>query len=97
MNYQAPGTKQLYRADPNMVHQLTSLRNHLQNICRQHINQKVRVQTIDGHVYEGTIVNCEGGILYLRVEDSDRVYGPDPLILTLVLYELLIITLLILY
>ncbi|WP_246056178.1 hypothetical protein [Alteribacter natronophilus] len=62
------------------------------------MNQRVRVQTIDGLVYEGTIVNCDRGLLYLRA-DHPEWYGRsyDDFIIYLVLYELLVITLLLLY
>lgn len=101
MNYQVPGTPQtqvLYQADHNFVQQLRPLREHLQNICSQFINQRVRVQTIDGLVYEGTIVNCDRGLLYLRIDNPERYrQGYNDFIIYLVLYELLIITLLLLY
>jgi hypothetical protein len=43
---------------------------------------------LDDRVYEGTIVKCEGGILYLRVPNPNRQYGPyTELILTLLLVE----------
>ncbi|MBM7650389.1 hypothetical protein JOC78_003379 [Bacillus ectoiniformans] len=101
MNYQCHGTPQsqvLYQADCHFIQQLRPLREHLHNICRRFINQRVRVQTIDGLVYEGTIVNCDRGLLYLRVENPEQ-YGQrsNDFIIYLVLYELLIITLLLLY
>lgn len=98
MSFQGPGNQVLYHADHNLVHHLRAIREQLHSICRKHINQKVRVETMDGQVYEGTIVDCEGGILYLRIEEPHNGHRQfTPLILTLVLYELLIITLLSLY
>ncbi|HHW36153.1 MAG TPA: hypothetical protein GXX18_02460 [Bacillales bacterium] len=101
MSFQVPGTQQMpvvYKADPTMVHHMKSLHDHLHNLCRGLINQKVRVETIHGQVFEGTIVNCERGILYLRVENPNRAYGPyTPIIMSLVLFELLLITLMTVY
>jgi hypothetical protein len=74
-----------------MVHHLKSFRDHLHNLCRLYVNKEVRVETIDGHVYEGTIVNYDKGHLYLSVSNPNRVYTPS--IMPLVLYDLLVISL----
>lgn len=88
----------LYQAAPNTVQSLRSLRDHLHHICSTHVNRTVRIQTLDGHTYEGVIVGSDSGHLYLRVSSGGvhrPFYGPDDLaILTLVLFELLVIVLL---
>ncbi|MGQ5392692.1 hypothetical protein ACT8ZS_17925 [Paenibacillus sp. M.A.Huq-84] len=89
----------LYQADPHLTQSLRSIRDRIHHICRHHVSQLVRIQTLDGQVYTGIIVQCEGGFLYLKVprHDVHRAFiGPssDEVILTLVLYELLVITLL---
>ncbi len=91
--------KVLYQADNNYVHNLTSVRKHLHSICRQHANQFVRVQTLDGQVVTGRILGCDRGLFYLGVKNygEQRAFfgsSSDEAILTLVLYELLVITLL---
>ncbi|MNC35096.1 hypothetical protein D3C75_835660 [compost metagenome] len=90
--------KVLYQADNNYVQNLKSVRHHLHSVCRQHVNQFVQVQTIDGQVITGRIVGCDRGIFYLGVQNhgGQRAFygGSDEAILTLVLYELLVITLL---
>lgn len=99
MSFQYPATHHqvLYQADPNVVHTLRSIRNRIHHICSSHVNRLVRIQTIDGHVYEGVIVNCDSGHIYLRVSNPGvhRAFlGPsDAAILTLVLFELLVIVL----
>ncbi|MCM2532156.1 hypothetical protein NDK43_06810 [Neobacillus pocheonensis] len=97
MSYQSPGTQPmqiLHRTHPQMVHHLKSLRDHLLNLCRLYVNKEVRVETIDGHVYEGIIVNCDKGHLYLSVSNPNRVFTPyTPSIMPLVLYDLLVISL----
>ncbi|WP_249899514.1 hypothetical protein [Paenibacillus sp. PK3_47] len=92
----------LYQADNNLVQSLTTLRNRLHHVCRQHANQFVRIETLDGQVYTGRIVGCDRGLFYLAVSKPgvNRAFFGNPFnssdeaILTLVLYELLVITLL---
>lgn len=43
MSFQAPGTQQmpvLYKADPNMIHHMKSLHDHLHNLCKSLINSE---------------------------------------------------------
>lgn len=89
----------VYQADNNYIQNLKSVRHQLHGICRQHVNQFVRVQTIDGQVLTGRIIGCDRGMFYLGVRDhgEGRAFfgsSSDEAILTLVLYELLVITLL---
>jgi len=99
MSFHTPGTV-LYQADAPTIQHVKSMRDHVKNICRQHINQKVRVETLDGQQFEGVIVNCDRGMLYLSVPHphAHRAFYGSPyysnVILPLVLYELLVITLL---
>ncbi len=90
--------KVLYQADQNYIQTMKSVRHHLHSICRQHVSQFVRVQTIDGQVVTGRILGCDRGMLYLGVQShgGQRAFfgGSDEAILTLVLFELLVITLL---
>lgn len=104
MSLQQSGYQQriLYQADRNMVQHLSSMRNHLHQICRQYSNQMVRIETMDGQVIAGRIVSCNKGLLYMAVPQQhgqrsffgSPSFGYDETILTLVLYELLVITLL---
>ncbi|GIO41104.1 MULTISPECIES: hypothetical protein [Paenibacillus] len=92
--------KVLYRADESSIQKLRSMREHFHHICRHYTNQFVRIETMDGHVITGRIVNCDRGLLHLAVPNQGtpraffNPYNQDELILTLVLYELLVITLL---
>lgn len=93
--------KVLYHADSNSIQTLKSIRTQLHNLCREYANHFVRIETIDGQVFIGRIVNCERGLLYLSVPSHgtnraffNSYHNNDELILTLVLYELLVITLL---
>lgn len=98
LQYPAAQHQVLYHADQNAAHTLRSIRNRIHHICSTHVNRLVRIQTLDGHVYEGVIVSCDHGHLYLRASHPgvDRpFFGPsEAAILTLVLFELLVIVLL---
>ncbi|WP_054954658.1 hypothetical protein [Paenibacillus dakarensis] len=87
----------LYQARPDHPQTLKSNRDHIHNLCNQHRNQHVRVETLDGETFEGMIMHCDRGILYLRLQatSGQRALSPfSSVILPLVLYELLVITLL---
>ncbi|WP_138494463.1 hypothetical protein [Paenibacillus pinistramenti] len=106
---QMPGYQQrpLYQADGPYVQQVKTVKNQLQQICRQHHNQLVKIETMDGEVFIGRIVGCNRGLLQIAVPAHSAppvptpyggapraLFGYNDMILTLVLYELLVITLL---
>lgn len=74
---------------------LRSVQEHLHGICSRHANQLVKVETVDGDVFEGHIVHIDRSILYLRLsnEEGTRAFLPGAFILPLVLYDLLAISL----
>jgi hypothetical protein len=86
----------VYKADSQWSEQVRKTRQQLAGICGQCMNRNVRVQTLDGHTYEGVVVGSDQSYLHLMTGDV-RFFGPyaSNAILTLVLYELLVITLLI--
>lgn len=91
----------LYQADGGSVQNIRNIRHQFHQLCRQYSNQYVRIETIDGQVFVGRIVGCDKGMLNLavRYQPGHRAFfgvpsSNDELILTLVLYELLVITLL---
>ncbi|TYP73256.1 hypothetical protein [Paenibacillus methanolicus] len=91
----------IYQANPGMHPAMKSMRDQLHHVCRQHVNRYARVETMDGDVFEGVIVHCDKGILYLKIPGkgmrrsfSQNTY--EDVILPLVLYELLVITLMLL-
>ncbi|MEC0371694.1 hypothetical protein [Paenibacillus chibensis] len=98
---QANHQQHLYQAESHMGPTLQSVRDRFSQICKQHANRHVRVETMDGDVFEGMIVGCNKGILYIQMPmenaNGQRYLGRPPVynaILPLVLYELLVITLL---
>lgn len=99
----------LYQATPGWSDQARKIRHHLSMICGQCTHRKVRVQTVDGSTYEGIVLGADGCHLHLLVGpearhayaygyggEDVRFFGPfgASSILTLVLYELLVIALL---
>ncbi|MDU5144921.1 MAG: acetyl-CoA acetyltransferase [Paenibacillus dendritiformis] len=89
----------IYQMEPGTVQALYSLRDRVKHMGRMYKDRHVRVQTIDGQVYEGIIVNVDRCHLYLytRMLTDQRALGGayyNNVILPLVLYELLVITLL---
>lgn len=98
MSYQYPATQErvLYQADPNVVTTLMSIRDRVYRISSTLVNRRVRVQTLDGNTYEGVIVHVDRGHVYIRVShpSGQRAFSSEAAILTLVLFELLVIVLL---
>lgn len=90
----------VYHASPYAVQTVLGLREHLHQIARHCLNRPVRVQSIYGHIHEGTIVGVDSGHIYLQTAaagDNRQLLAPSyysSTILPLVLYELLVITLL---
>lgn len=93
----------LYQADPAFVQSLHRVREQLHGARNQCTNRPVRIQMIDGLVYEGTVAHMDDTHLYLQVAAQQPrgffgPWGPSPVyndvILPLVLYNLLVISLL---
>ncbi|WP_226001033.1 hypothetical protein [Paenibacillus sp. BJ-4] len=105
MSYSTVSPQTLYQARPEIQTELAKVRQHLHQRLKPHINQTVRVQTMDHHVYEGTIVHIDADHLYIRVPQPHhslspgtptpyRSYTYNNVIMPLVLYTLLVIVLL---
>ncbi|MFD0713085.1 hypothetical protein [Paenibacillus sp. GCM10027626] len=105
MNFQPtaqPQSKPIYQCDDHLHHTLKSYREQLHQLCAHHVNQRVMVETMDGDVFEGHIVHCERGVLFLQLANDGHTRGFFPgyanpyssTILPLVLFNLLTISLL---
>lgn len=57
----------IYQADPAVVQHLHGVRESLHHTCKPYLNHKVRVQTIDNQMHEGTIAGMDNKHLYLNV------------------------------
>ncbi|SDP15768.1 hypothetical protein SAMN04487897_1417 [Paenibacillus sp. yr247] len=98
-----PGHHVLYQADPNWEHMLKQKRDMIMGALHPHVGRTVRVTTLDGHTHEGVLVNVDGHHAYLQVSPHSHhhghhrpIYTPAQYnqIITLVLFELLVILLL---
>lgn len=84
----------IYHCHTDTHQYLRSVQQHLHHVCSQHANRLVRVETVDGDVFEGHIVHIDKSILYLSLSDGEtRAFLPGAFILPLVLYDLLAISL----
>lgn len=96
----------VYQCEHDMADKVKKLAERVKEVCIQHISRHVRVQTIHGEWFEGTIVNVDSRYVYLQVRNDMgpmRAWGNpffppfNPaanMIIPLVLYELLVISLL---
>ncbi|WP_246096542.1 hypothetical protein [Paenibacillus sinopodophylli] len=86
----------LYQAEPKHTEMVMQVRDRVMGMCGGHMHKYVRVQTIDGHIYEGMLMHMDHCILYLQctMRDPRAFMNPYNAVLPLVLYELLVITLL---
>ncbi|MFF2908509.1 hypothetical protein [Paenibacillus sp. NPDC057934] len=62
----------IYQADPNVIRHLHGVRDSLHHSCKPYINQRVRVQTVDGLTHEGTISGVDSKHLYLGVTANNQ-------------------------
>ncbi|KZE81560.1 hypothetical protein A9P44_01715 [Paenibacillus polymyxa] len=105
MPYNTVSPKTLYQARPEFQQEIKKVRDQIHHQMGPYMNRTVRVQTMDHHVYEGTIVHMDADHLYLRVPQQYhspspgtptpyRSYAYNNVILPLVLFNLLVIVLL---
>ncbi|CAM3909891.1 hypothetical protein COLU111180_13850 [Cohnella lubricantis] len=90
----------VYHCQSDTHQYLQAVKQHLHHVCAQHANRLVKVETVDGDVFEGHIVHIDKSILYLSLSNdgADRAFlpgfgFPGNFILPLVLYDLLAISL----
>lgn len=92
------GSHVVYQAEPNWQHTMKHKRDAIMHALHPHMGHKVRVTTIDGHTHEGVLINADGHHVYLNMDHGHHrpIYTPAQYnqILTLVLFELLVIVLL---
>ncbi|WP_429843068.1 hypothetical protein [Brevibacillus sp. FIR094] len=68
---QSDSDKNLYQADIQFVSLLKDMRENVHNICKEHVEKKVRIEAIDGQVFEGVIVDYDDQNVYVEVVDQD--------------------------
>lgn len=110
MNSTMPAAQAVYEADASMMQTVQYCRERIHHVCKQYMNHRVQVRTVQGQIYEGTLSGFDE--LHLYLDTSMPTYGnrqffpgpyPTPYlpynpyystILPLVLFDLLAITLL---
>ncbi len=60
----------LYQTEPTLVSMLQNMRQTVQGICQQHARRNVRIEAMDGKVYQGQLLDCDGSHVYLEVEEE---------------------------
>ncbi|RIE01986.1 LSm family protein [Cohnella faecalis] len=75
MTLQSRNASPLYKAEAEWVKNVHSTRQKLAGICAQCLNRTVRVQTIDGHTFEGVVIGHDHTYLHIASRDT-RFWGP---------------------
>jgi hypothetical protein len=57
----------IYQIHPDTASSMKKIREQLHQACGCYLNHAVRIQTMDGHMFEGTIMAIDSGHLYLSV------------------------------
>ncbi|NDI34130.1 hypothetical protein [Chengkuizengella sediminis] len=65
------------QASQQEVEFMRNFKNKAYHIAMQHINKPVRIQTIHGQIFEGTIVNVDQDNLYLQISNPNQQYYPQ--------------------
>ncbi|MNO99599.1 hypothetical protein D3C76_913730 [compost metagenome] len=65
----------IYQAGPNVAQTIRDSRHQLHKIGRDYKNRHVRIQTIDGMIYEGMISHAEGPFLFIIVASPQGGHG----------------------
>ncbi|SFJ73884.1 hypothetical protein SAMN02799624_05756 [Paenibacillus sp. UNC496MF] len=95
----------LYQCDSKVHQTLKAVHDHLHRLCCDHTHRLVKMETMEGDVFEGHIVHCHKGVVYICLNDegSHRAFFPgapfpypyyNRFVLPLVLFNLLTISLL---
>ncbi|MCD1258669.1 hypothetical protein B5M42_007455 [Paenibacillus athensensis] len=100
--YPTASVSVIYQADPAWAAQAMHKREAVMSAVHACMGHTVRIQTIDGQMYEGVLVGVDGRHVMLQVNErsypssaSRAFYNPAAAtILPLVLFELLVIVLL---
>ncbi|SCW54569.1 hypothetical protein SAMN04487970_101472 [Paenibacillus tianmuensis] len=101
-------TRTVYELDTRDAEAFNRCKNRIHSICTEYLQRPVRVYTVHGHSYEGTIVNIDDHYAYLQMSPehgrallpgpyADSFYNPfySNVILPLVLFDLLAISLIV--
>jgi len=68
---QSEEEKNLYQVDVQTVSLIKDIRHNVHNVVRDHLEKKVRIEAIDGQIFEGVIVDYDNQNVYVEVDDPD--------------------------
>ncbi len=101
-------TQTVYQLETRDAEAISRCKERIHSICTEYLQRPVRVYTVHGHRYEGTIVNVDDHYVYLQLStEHGRALLPGPyanpfynpyygnVILPLVLFDLLAISLIV--
>jgi hypothetical protein len=66
--------EKIYAAEKDIVDLMHKTRDKVHGACRHCMNHPVRVETIDGDVYEGMIINADKYHIYLQPHTAGRAH-----------------------
>ncbi|MCP1306181.1 hypothetical protein [Paenibacillus tyrfis] len=101
-------TQTVYQLETRDAESFNRFKERIHSVCTEYLQRPVRVYTVHGHSYEGTIVNVDDHYVYLQMSpehgrallpgpDAYSFYNPyySNVILPLVLFDLLAIALIV--
>ena len=68
----------VYEADASIMHTIHQCRDRIHHVCKQHMNKRVMVNTVEGQSYEGMLAGFDDHYLYLDVSVSVGMRPPFP-------------------
>lgn len=68
------GHQLMYQCEHQLADHLKKHKEHAKHTCKQLVNHKVKVLTIDGESIEGIVVNVDDHYVFLQVEDQRGFY-----------------------
>lgn len=63
-----PGHQVVYQCDHQLAKSMKQHKDKTHHALKDMVNRKVRIQTVDDEVYEGTIMKVDFKFLYLNIE-----------------------------
>lgn len=58
--------EKIYAVEKDVVELLHKTRERVHGLCRQYMNRPVQIETVDGEVFEGMIINVDRHYIYLQ-------------------------------
>lgn len=68
----------VFQCDHSMAHAMKQHKDKAYEAVKDKMHHKARVQTLDGEVYEGTIIHVDFKFMYLSVESGHHGGGAAP-------------------